>query len=426
MAIDRRSFLRLGAASSIGLLALPRLAAASGWVVGVGRDPNAYTATLRAIDACGEWPLLGMAGRTVVIKPNLVAPLPASTGTTTDPEAVRAVVDRALADGAAEALIVETAATGAHFGPCGYGFFDSYDPLGRVRLVDLGTLPLALAPVPGGLAYSAMWIPALLLRDDIVFVSIGKLKVHIETLVTLSTKNLFGLPGVASYPSSSRVSEGRMAMHDRGASQAIVDINKLRPVHFALVEGIWGMDGVGPALGTPVRMDLVLAGRNAVAVDCAALASMALPPFAARHLVYASREGLGPSSVGDVTVLGDPLPTRPFSLAALSPLMEFPHASPAAFNPLLGGSTTAVTWYAERCVRTIDVLRLYEDTPAADVVRTLAPYAYYGPGFDVVTWDGRDRDGLIVPPGRYAIHVRAFSTRVRAFPTDGVCWVTVR
>jgi uncharacterized protein (DUF362 family) len=425
MTIDRRSFLRIGTGASIGLLGLSRLAHAQSWTVGVGRNRAPYAATKRAVEACGEWPLLDVQGRTVVIKPNLVIAAPSSTGATTDPEVVRAIVDLALADGAAEVLIVETSPAGAHFQPCGYGPLATYDPLGRVRLVDLGTLPLVLAPVPGGLAYGSLYVPDLMIRSDIVFISVGKLKVHVETLATLATKNLFGLAGVSSYPSPTSPT-GRFGMHDRGVSQSIVDLNLRRPIHFAVVDGIWGMEGIGPFFGTPVRMNMVLAGRNAVAVDRVALASMTLEPFAARHLAYASRAGLGPASLDDVTVVGDRLPIRQFALLALSPVVEAPHAFPAAFSPLLGQSTAAATWYAERCVRTFDVLRLHDDTPAVEHIRTLAPYEYKGPGHEVVAWDGRDQDDLVVPPGRYAIHLRAASARVQVRPADAVCWVTVR
>jgi uncharacterized protein (DUF362 family) len=425
MAMDRRSFLRAGAGASVGLLSGARFAdAAQPWVVGVGRHLNAYEATRRAVEACGEWPLLDLAGSTVVVKPNLVAGLTASSGTTTDPEVVRAIVDLALARGASEVQIVETSPQGAHFGPCGYGFFGSYDPRGRVRLVDLKTLPLVLAPNPDGLAYQAIYLPELVRRNDIVFISVGKLKVHCDTGASLSTKNLFGLPGVDSYLSPSDPT-GRFAMHDRGVSQAIVDVHRLRPVHFAVVDAMWAMEGVGPVLGAPVRMDTVIAGRNCIAVDRVALAMTELWPGLVRHLVYASRVGLGPSRIEDVIVRGDPLETRPFALWVLTPTLEYPHAFPAVFNPRLGERTTAITWYLERCVRTIDVLRLYDDSSAVDHIKTIADSDYEGPGYEVFTWDGRDQDGLAVPPGRYALHIRAASARTQIRPADAMCWLTI-
>ena len=423
MRLDRRGFLQMGAGASLGALVCPRPAGAAGFSVGVGRSPNGYVAARRAIEASGEWPPVSLAGRTVVVKPNLVVALPASSGATTDPAVVRAVVDLALAGGSAEVLIVETSASGALFGPCGYGFFESYDPLGRVRLADLRDFPVVAAPVPAALAYPSIDVPDLVLRSEVVFVSVGKLKVHMETYATLSTKNLFGLPVLDRYPAFPP--NGRFAMHDRGVSQTIVDLSRLRPVHFAVIDGVFGMEGAGPLLGTPVRTDTVVAGRNSVAVDRVGLVAMGLEQWPARHLAYAARFGLGPADLEGITVRGDPLAPRPFALSALAPVLEYPRVVPGSFNPGSGQRTSALVWYAERCVRALDVLRLHDDRPDADLVRALVSYDYREPGWEVVGWDGRDADGALAPPGRYAVHVRAFSTRSQVRHADAVGWVTV-
>jgi uncharacterized protein (DUF362 family) len=420
---ERRAFLRAGLGASLGVAGSALVARAETFSVGVGRRLGGYAATLRAIESCGEWSLLDLAGRTMLIKPNLVVPSSAESGATTDPEVVRAVVDLALAGGASEVLIAEASPQGAHFEECGYGFFDSYDPQGRVSLVDLGDPPLVLAPVPGALAYPAISVPDLILGEDLVFVSVGKMKVHRETYATLSTKNLFGLPAVEGYVSNPPY--GRFAMHDRGTTQTIVDLLRLRPVHFAVVDGIWGMEGAGPLMGTPVRTNTVLAGRNPVAVDRVALLAMGLEQWPARHLALAARLGLGPGGLGAVSVAGDTLAPRRFTLAGLAPILEYPRVSPSTIAPRAGQEATALTWYAERCVRLLEVVRLHDDRPDVEAVRALAPLDYRGPGWELTTWDGRDDGGSVAPPGRYAVHVRAFSTRFRLRHVDGVGWVTV-
>jgi uncharacterized protein (DUF362 family) len=264
MVLSRRAAIKLGVAASVAA-AWPAKLFAAGYRVGVGRDPDPYAATKRALGASGDWSGLGVRGKTVVIKPNLVAPRSAITGTTTDPEVVRAVVDQALTDGAAEVQIVETSTNGANFTPCGYDFFDTYDPQGRVQLLDLQQMPQALALLPGGMAYHAIYTAEPILGNDVVFVSVGKLKTHTNAVASLAMKNLFGLPTVDRYLSSKP--SGRFAMHDRSVHQTVVDLNRLRPVNFAVLDGIWGMEGNGPLFGPPVRTDTVLAGSNALAVD---------------------------------------------------------------------------------------------------------------------------------------------------------------
>jgi uncharacterized protein (DUF362 family) len=421
MHIDRRAFLRGGMAASLGALAARRARAAELFRVGVGRDTSGYAATRRAIEASASWPPSDLTGRRVLIKPNLVVALPASTGATTDPEVTRAVVDLALEGGASEVVIVESGAQGAHFSPCGYDFFDTYDPLGRVRLLNLKPEPVTLAPLGGGLAYSAVYLADVLLDPDAVFISVAKLKTHNEALATLTTKNLFGLPAVDRYVSVPGA--GRFAMHDRGVPQTIVDLARLRPIHYSVIDGIWGMEGAGPLFGTPIAMNVVLAGRNSVAVDRAGLAAMELEQSSVRHLANASRFGLGPEDLSQITLAGDSLDTHPFVRPSLSPVVEYPRTFPGTIVP--GQSTFVLLWYASEVVRTLDVLRLSDETTDVQTVRTLVPYGTRAAGYESLTWDGRGDDGAIVPPGRYAVHVRAFNPRVRVRHADAVGWVTV-
>jgi uncharacterized protein (DUF362 family) len=423
MPIERRTFLRAGLAASLAALASPRASRADAVRVGVGRDTGGYAAARRAIDASGGWPPVELADRTVIVKPNLVLALPPAGGATTDPEVVRAVVDLALEGNAREVLIVESGARGANFSACGYDFFRSYDPQNRVRLLDLGPEPVTLAPLAGGLAYSKVYMPDVLLDPGCVLVSVGKLKTHIEALASLSMKNLFGLPAVDRYLSGPAA--GRFAMHDRGLSQTIVDVNRLRPSAYAVIDGIWGMEGAGPLFGTPVAMNTVLAGRNAVAVDRVGVAAMQIRPASVRHLAYAARFGLGPADMSQITLAGDTLETRPFVQPPISPVLEYPRVSPAAISPSAGQGADVLLWYADPVVRSLDVLRLSDETPDVQVLRTLVPYAQRAAGFETLTWDGRGDDGSIVPPGRYAVHVRAYSTRAKVRHADAVGWVTV-
>jgi uncharacterized protein (DUF362 family) len=422
MPLSRRALLRLAAPASAAAMwpATPR---AAGYRVGVGRERDPYAATRRALAASGEWSGLMVQSRTVVIKPNLVGARASETGATTDPEVVRAIVDRALGDGAVQVDIVEAAPQGAHFSACGYDFFRTYDPQGRVRLVDLSDEAQVLAPVSGGLAYEGVHTAASVLGPDVVFVSAAKLKTHGDAVASLSMKNLFGLPAVDRYLSSPPA--GRFAMHDRGVHQTVVDLNCLRPVDFAVVDGVWGMEGNGPLFGTPVAMNTVLAGRNALAVDRVGVSLMQISQRAVRHLDYAAQLGLGPMELDAVTLAGDPLTPRAFALPPLPPFVEFPRVQPASFTPAADRKATVGVYYAQPCRRRLEILRLSDENPSVDLVRTLDAYAIKPQGFEFLQWDGRTEDGTLAPPGRYAAHLRAYRASGYGRPTDGVGWVSV-
>ncbi len=420
MTMDRRTFLR---GTQVFLLAsgFARRADAAAYRVGVGRESDPYGATVRAIDSCGQWPAASVFGKKVVIKPNLVSARTADSGITTDPEVVRAVVDRALANGASEVVIVEASPQGALFGPCGYNGFASYDP--RVRLMDLNSRPPVLAPVPSRMAYQAIYVDEEVLGPDVFFISVGKLKTHGDSVATLSMKNLFGLPAVDRYISFPPI--GRFAMHDRSLHQTVVDLCTLRPVHFAVIDGIVGMEGKGPIGGTPVRMDTVIAGLNACAVDRVSLAAMQIPQHGVKHLDYAASRGMGPMEMSEIDVAGDALAPRAFQLPPVPPIVEYPRVFPSTFVPTANQSVQIFLWYAQTYVRKLEVLRVHENSTAVELIRTLSPYRGQAAGFERAVWDGRADDGSYAAPGRYMVHAKAFHVSLQGRPGDVVGWVTV-
>lgn len=408
--IARRPFLQLSLGGMGWLLAKPRVAAAaSAYRVGVGSSPDPYTATQRAVEASGEWPTARMAGQTVIVKPNLVAPKPADSGATTDPHVVRALVDLALAAGAARVLIVESGAgPRANFSACGYDLFSTYDAQGRVMLVNLFAVPVVPATVPGGLAYQQLYLPRLLLDPNAVFVSAAKLKCHGLATATLTVKNLYGLPSPRNYYTATQaLALARNAMHTRGMDQAAVDVLLARPVDFGVVDGVWGMEGDGPILGSSVRMDVVVAGRNAVAIDRVCLAAMGIPQASVPHLAYATLRGLGPRDLGPVEVRGDSYTPRTFQPALVPPTLWLPVASPGAFSAT-GGQQTTIRYRVEAaCSTRVDIVRTSESSPAVTPVRALQVWTHGPAGVRGVAWDGRDDAGELVPPGAYRAQVQA-------------------
>ncbi|HEU4760430.1 MAG TPA: DUF362 domain-containing protein [Dehalococcoidia bacterium] len=428
--LSRRRALQLVAAGAAAWLAAPlgKLGTARPWAapasyrVGVGNLPDPYAATQRAVAASGEWPAAAIAGRTVMIKPNLVTAATPDTGTTTDPQVVRALVDLALDSGAGQVSIVESGPHGPNFSPCGYDFFASYDP--RVSLVDLDSLPTRLVRVPGGMAYRILYMPAPVLDTNVVFISAGKLKTHGDSAVSLAMKNLFGLPPHRFYRLPGNPSQARFAMHYRSVSQTIIDLNLARRIDFAVIDGVWGMEGDGPFNGSPVEMDVVLAGRNALAVDRVALQAMGISQTAVQHLRYASGKGLGPADTASITLAGDPLPTRSFAPALPRPDIDMPTCQPASFSPGLGQSTS-ISYVIDRPGRTtVEALRTSELVSFVEHVRTVQDWTDVAAGLNTLAWDGRDDGGNVLPAGRYGVRVRAEATD-RVLDTFAINWVQV-
>jgi uncharacterized protein (DUF362 family) len=402
--LGRRSFLQLLAANS-SLLAARNATNTGPYYVGVGYSSDPYTASYTAITASGQFPT-SLAGQTVVIKPNLVAPASATTGTTTDPHVVQAIVDLAIAAGATDIQIVEAAQEGkpSNFTACGYtSLFAGYS---QVQLVDLRTLPYVLAPVQGGVfAFQSMWVPSLVMQPNTYFISAAKLKTHKNAVVTLSMKNLVGLGSEAAYYTGSTT--GRQDLHFRGISESIVDLNLTRSVQFAVIDGVWGMQGEGPTSGQPVATNVVLAGLNAVAVDRVGLDVMEFPQTAVPYLEYATQMGLGPSDTSNVTLLGNSYVPYKFKPAQTAPIVWAPVPSPSTIS-LSANQTTTITYnFPVACYTLVDVIQDSDQTPGVVPIRTLHGFTVVQPPGESVVWDAKNNSGQPVTPGTYLARVQA-------------------
>ena len=131
----------------------------------------------------------------------------------------------------------------------------------RVRFVDLNhddVRPVALGSRFTG--SDELALPVELLQADLV-VSMPKLKTHHWAGMTGSMKNLFGVVPGAVYGWPKNV------LHWRGIDNSILDlVATIRP-GLAIVDGIVGMEGDGPIMGTARPVGCVVMGQDLVAVD---------------------------------------------------------------------------------------------------------------------------------------------------------------
>lgn len=412
--MDRRAFLFAAAGASVAAEARSRPQETYYVGVAINRS-NPYMATRQVIDMLpsGEFP--DVSGRPVVIKVNLVINRPARTGTTTDPGVAKALIDLCLANGATQVALVESGqiSPGNPSAPppwsdCGYSsMFAGYS---AVDLVDLDHDHSALSPVPNGFVYSQIYLARTLFADNPVFISAAKLKTHIWSGVTLSTKNLFGLYLPPAYVVPGYISRGDP--HLLSLNQSIVDMLLVRPVDFAVIDGIWGMQGNGPWYGTPANAGVVLAGRNCVALDRVAMDVMGIQ-FPVSHLDFAAHKGLGPSIAQkpSISVVGDawlPLNFTPPEL--VWPYVMWPSPSPAVISLSLGQATTIYTWIPQTCDVRFEIIQHCETEPTSvTVVKTLSDWTSCNR--NAVTshvWDGADDSGAQVQPGlKYLARVTA-------------------
>jgi uncharacterized protein (DUF362 family) len=193
----------------------------------------------------------------------------------------------------------------------------------KIEYVDLNHDEVYMVPNRHGyMDLDRLWLPSTLRRVDLI-VSMPKLKTHHLVGVTLAMKNLFGvLPGVCyGWPKN--------VLHFAGIHQSILDITTAVRPHLAIVDGIIGMEGDGPIMGTPRHCGRLIFGTNLPAVDATAARLMGIDPWRIPYLAAASGL-LGPIAESHIIQRGEPISgsSQPFALLDRPGLRELTGSYP--------------------------------------------------------------------------------------------------
>jgi uncharacterized protein (DUF362 family) len=318
--IGRRGFLRLGLlgalGASLGLLrwrALPYdLIPYARWTLRRSWQQVAGQSSEVALAPCATyagdvlaavrslWHLMGnpsLSGMRVVLKPNLVGYVPGPPANT-NARVVDAVIALCREQGARHVTVAEGVAFARDSLPV-LQQTGLAAALSRVNapFVDLNYDDLRDTPLSGGYSSRSISLPVTVLDADCV-ISLPKMKTHHWAGLSLSMKNLFGVvPGL-------RYGWPKNALHQAGIGPTVVTLyDTLRP-HFAIVDGIVGMEGDGPMLGTAVPSGVLVGGRDFVAVDATCARLMGFDPAKVDYLANAETVGLGWLEAGRIEVRG--------------------------------------------------------------------------------------------------------------------------
>ncbi len=258
-------------------------------------------AVAEAVDLIGGLSSMVREGDTVLIKPNFIREEPSFTGTTTNIEVVKAIVKLVKE---ANAIPIVGEASGNQYDT--EAIFENLglrEELEDVKILDLDQDEIVSVKIEGAKALKEVGVARTVLEADFI-IGVPLLKTHMTTNITIGMKNMMGvLP-----------QREKWKMHMSGLHQALVDLNLLVKPDLVVVDGIVGMQGLGPTIGSPVQMDLVLASRDVVAVDTVGSAVMGFALEEIEHLVLAGKDGLGTNNLDEIEVRGEKIEdvARPF------------------------------------------------------------------------------------------------------------------
>ena len=235
----------------------------------------------------------------ILLKPNLVETASGAPHINTHPLVLRGAIEAFLRLGATAVMVAEGPGhrrdTLAIYEESGLADVLTKD---RIPFHDLNHVTGYNLPNAGRqTSLQTLTFPAMFQEVDWI-VSVAKMKTHHIAGATLSMKNLFGvMPGIYyGWPKN--------VLHHAGIENSILDINATLKPHFAIVDGIVGMEGDGPIMGDPKRAGVLVMGRNLPAVDATCCRIMGIDPYKVSYLERADN-WLGPIAEGAIEQRGE-------------------------------------------------------------------------------------------------------------------------
>jgi len=236
--------------------------------------------TKQAIDLIGGMNEIVKKGDLVLLKPNFVAPRQSYTGTVTDLNIVKKVIDE-VRDCGGEPILGDMA--GIEFDT-----ERTLEILGvkafakkmKVKIVDFLKHERVDVKITDGVIFRKLKLSKIVFDSDVI-INIPKVKTHNITIASLGMKNLMGF----------LTTEDRRWAHINGIDQAILDLNKVIRPQLTIADGVIAMNGDGAVYGDPVRLGVIAAGKKVAAVDKVCCQIMGLDPRKVPHIELAYKSG---------------------------------------------------------------------------------------------------------------------------------------
>jgi uncharacterized protein (DUF362 family) len=329
-ALARREFLKFGAGAMGGaalggvlgigktLFASPASRSAAGRFprlsgraagparVSLVKGKNRYDIVFQSLKLIEDEVLSSIGPKRILIKPNIV--LSNCAACITHVDAVRAVLDFLTPHFKSQILIGESGVQDTMKG-FAYGDYLRLEKDYNVKLLDLNrdtyqtryVLGLDNTPTP-------IRIINTFFDPNLYIISVARMKTHNYVFVTLSIKNV-----IMASPLNDARGNDKGLMHQ--APPAKNDLLHYNMFHIAqeifpdlaVIDGFVGIEGNGPAWGSPIGSKVALASRDAVAADITGTRVMGFDPMQINYLKSMAEAGLGQGESGQIQLLGTPL-----------------------------------------------------------------------------------------------------------------------
>ena len=234
-------------------------------------------------------------GKSVLIKPNILSPLPPERGVATDPLLVKAILEVCLEQ-------TDDVVVGDNPGGLQDSALDTARNAGFLDAV--GNRYMNISESAEWVTVESEIVPKALISRKVnevdYIINVPKLKTHVLTGLTGCIKNMFGTI-VGSSKSRLHIETG----HPKRFTQFLVDLYRHRPPDLNIVDGVLAMEGNGPTHGMLRHVGKILAGTNGMEVDVVMAHMVGWSAHEIKTLELAYKSGLGEIELNKIDLVGD-------------------------------------------------------------------------------------------------------------------------
>jgi uncharacterized protein (DUF362 family) len=153
-------------------------------------------------------------------------------------------------------------------------------------------------------------------------IALPKIKTHALMMMTLATKIMYGV-----VPGLTKAKYHSLFIKRASFADLLLDLLSVISPDLIIMDGIIGMQGDGPAGGTPIEIGVLLASQNPIAMDLAVSAILNIEPIGIPTLKQAKLRGIWPKNISYPLLKPDEIQHQDFIL-------------PSTANYLLTGEKT--------------------------------------------------------------------------------------
>lgn len=258
-----------------------------------------YPAIEMSINLIGGLETIIQPGSRVFVKINHLSPASeAERGIVTHPAFVEAVLEL-LKRTNAEITVGDDIDSDIRDGFQISGFRQMCDRMG-IKLINLRETGFVETNCEGHFL-KKVYLSSTVLGADVI-INLPKLKTHSLTTFTGGVKNMFGI-----IPHGLRTRFHGEYIKVEDFSQVLTDVFSTAIPHLTIMDGIIAMEGEGPSSGKLRKVGVILASRDAVAVDAVATKIIGREPFDIYTTRYSAERGLGVGNLDNIEVVGERL-----------------------------------------------------------------------------------------------------------------------